>query len=77
MNASKPGTTIKKLYYGAKLMPQLALKEKLKYGCYATKLRGSGNYASICDGGMISPMYANDYSETGKCNFYILEEKNS
>ena len=56
-------------------MPQLALKEKLKYGCYATKLRGSGNYASICDGGMISPMYANDYSETGKCNFYILEEK--
>ena len=75
MKASKAGTPMKKLYNGAKLMPHLTLKEKLKYGCYAAKLRGQGNYASICDVGLILPMYANDFSKTGKCNFYILEEK--
>ena len=74
MRISKAGTPMKKLYNGAKLMPHLSPTERFKYGCYAAKLRGRGNYASICDLGSILPMYAKDYSETGKCNFYILEE---
>ena len=56
-------------------MPYLTPQDRSIYGCYAAKLRGRGNYASICDIGLILPMYANDFSETGKCNFYILEEK--
>ena len=64
-----------KLYNGATLMPHLTPEEQFKYGCYAAKLRGSGNFASICDVGLIMPMYAKDFSESGKCNFYLLEEK--
>ena len=75
MKASKAGTPMKKLFNGAKLMPHLTPREQFKFGCYAAKLRGRGNYASICSTGSILPMYAQDYSETGKCNFYILEEK--
>ena len=75
MKTSQTGTTMKKLYNGATLMPSLTPQEQFTYGCYASKLRGSGNFASICDVGLILPMYAKDFRETGKCNFYILEEK--
>ena len=75
MKTSQTGTTMKKLYNGATLMPSLTPKEQYTYGCYASKLRGSGNLASICDVGLILAMYAKDFSETGKCNFYLLEEK--
>ena len=74
MKSSNASTPMKKLYDGAKLMPHLTPTEQFKYGCYAAKLKGNGNYASICDIGLILPMYAKDYSATGKCNFYILEE---
>ena len=41
------------------------------FGCYAAKLRGKG---SVCGLNLIWHMIANDFSVTGKCNFYVVEE---
>ena len=74
MKTSKTGTIMKKLYNGATPMPLLTPEERGQYGCYAAKLKGSGKFGSICGAGIME-MYARDFSETGKCNFYLLEEK--
>ena len=41
------------------------------FGCYAAKLKGKG---SVCGLNLIWHMIANDFSVTGKCNFYVVEE---
>ena len=71
------GTILKELYNRASLMPPLGPEELLKYGCYAAKLKDEGHFkmGSISDIGRILPMYNKDFTETGKCNFYLLEEK--
>ena len=75
MKTSQTGTIMNKLYNEATLVPHLTPEEQIKYGCYAAKLKGSGKFGSICDVGGILHMYARDFSETGKCSFYLLEEK--
>lgn len=75
MKTSPIGSVMNKLYNGATLMPQLTFEEKIKYGSYAKKLKESGKFGSIENIGWISQMYAKDFGETGKCNYYIMEEK--
>ena len=71
---TESGTVMNKLYNGGTLMPSLNTPEKIKFGCYSAKLKGSGKFASICHRPEILYMYSNDFNENGKCNYYLLEE---
>ena len=74
MKTSQPGTMMNQLYNGATLVPRLSFEEKSRYFCYAGKERESGKIGSVCEVGEILPMFAKDFSKTGKCNFYLMEE---
>ena len=77
MQTAKSGTMMSLLYKQAEIVPSLSTREKTAYGCYsyAAKLRGNGRVGSFCYLNYIWSMIARDYSATGKCNFYIIEER--
>ena len=67
---------MKNLYNGASLVSRLNSEEYVKYGCPVAKLKdeGKSHTGSICDARQILHMFHKDFSESGKCNFYLLEE---
>lgn len=77
MRTSKEGTTMKLLHEKAGTPPMLNLKEKAGYGCYSykAKMTGQEQVASFCSLNYVWPMIAHDFSMTGKCNFYLMDEK--
>ena len=44
-------------------------------GCYTTKTKESGKFASICDIVSISDLMSMDFSHSAKCNYYLTEDK--
>ena len=75
LSSSRPGSVLKRLYEGATVMPRLSIGDKMVNGCFTTKIRQAGNSASICSKGNILALMMNDYSTSGKCNYYITEER--
>ena len=75
MRTASPGTTMNLLHKQAELVTPLTPSEIATHGCYAAKLRGKGRFGSFCEVMGIWPMFANDFSTTGKCNFYLVEER--
>ena len=67
MRRSESGSVKNLLYQQAMIMP-----DNGKHGCASAEIRDS---ASICRGNTIRQMIAEDFSSTGKCNFYIVQEK--
>ena len=74
MRTAASGSLMNLLYERAVIMPRLNSKERAKYGCYAAKMMGNGRVGSIC-GHLVLSLMAKDFSTTGKCNFYIIEER--
>ena len=74
-STAEPGTVMKKLSDRATFMPPLTPLERMTYGCYSSKLMHGTRFASLCDTGSLVNMIAQDFSETGKCNFYLLKDK--
>ena len=70
------------LFETSKLMPSSVSfynSEFLK-GChpskaYKAKMTGQEQVASFCSLNYVWPMIAHDFSMTGKCNFYLMDEK--
>ena len=75
VKTTESGTIMNKLYNGATLMPLLNNPDRGKFGCYSAKLKGSGNFASVCSLIDIMFMYYNDLNVNGKCSYYLFEEK--
>ena len=75
MQMAPAGTTMNLLRERAELVPLLTWKESSMYGCYAAKLKGKGTFGSFCELYLIQDMISKDYSSTGKCNFYLVEER--
>ena len=75
MHAAAPGSVMNLLYKRATFVPKLNKTERMKYGCHAAKMMGNGRVGSICGGRKISMMIAKDFRTTGKCNFYIIEDR--
>ena len=75
MQTALPGSTMSLLHKQAGLVPHFNRREIAKYGCPTSELRGKGRFASFCDVHRIWPMIARDFSATGKCNFYMIEER--
>ena len=75
MRTALSGSTMSLLHKQAVLVPHLTRREINKYGCPTAKLRGKGRFASFCQWSVIWLMMAKDFSATGKCNFYLIEER--
>ena len=75
MQTASPGTTMKLLHQRAVMVPHLTPEEAFKFGCYAAKLKGKGRFGSFCDLNVIWHMLAKDFSTTGRCNFYLIEDR--
>ena len=75
MSTAAPGSVMNLLYKRATFVPKLNKTERIKYGCHAAKMMGNGRVGSICGGRKMLQMIANDFSTTGKCNFYIIEDR--
>ena len=67
MRAAQSGSVKNLLHQQAMIMPDDGMN-----GCESAEIRDS---ASICRGNTIRQMIAEDFSSTGKCNFYIVREK--
>ena len=67
MRGSESGSVKNLLYQQAMIMPNNGIN-----GCESAEIRDS---ASICRGNALRQMIAEDFSSTGKCNFYIVQEK--
>ena len=67
MRASQSDSVKNLLHQQAMIMPDNGMN-----GCESAEIRDS---ASICRGNAIQQMIAEDFSSTGKCNFYIVQEK--
>ena len=69
------GSLLKQLHDGAIIMPQRTSLEKRLYGCFTTEIKQKGVYSAVCSSGDVNGLMFNDYSKTGKCNYYVLEDK--
>ena len=68
-STAEAGSTLKKLYERATIVPLLSAMERMKYGCYMKP-----NVASLCALGDILTSMSYDFTLNGNCNYYLLEE---
>ena len=76
LSTAPSGTLINSLYKRTTVVPQLSESENLcRCGCYALHppLREKG-IGAICTNTEIMQTIAVDFGETGKCNFYLIED---
>ena len=69
------GTVVNKLYERSTRMPPLTPQERVTYGCYVAKLRDRGRFGSFCETARLWTLISDDFSKSGKCNFYPINEK--
>ena len=74
---ASPGSLWKLLHNQAELVPQLNFSDQFMYGCYSysAKMRENRRVGSFCYNNRMHQMISQDFTATGKCNFYLLEEK--
>ena len=72
MSTAASDTMINQLYKRATILPK---SNTLLSGCNHTKITQCGNSAFILDSGAIMRLTSADFSATGKCNFYLIEER--
>ena len=61
------GSVKKRIFEDAKIIPPLTR------GCLVSKLEK--HFGSVCSRGEIIALTSRDYSATGKCNYYLLEDR--
>lgn len=71
-NGKPPGTTLKMLIENALL---LSKDDKWADSCYTSKAKEAGNIAAICDVTSAKFVVSSDYSKSGKCNYYLTDDK--
>ena len=73
---AKRGSKFKKIYENAKVISPLLPSERKKYGCFSEEIMNqSGLFASICGMENFLTLISNDYSKTGKCNYYLTQDR--
>ena len=70
MKMSKNGSALKRLHDGGIIIPPNAA-----WDCFPLEIYQDGTFGSICNMGSIQMLMNNDYSSTGKCNYYTIEDK--
>ena len=75
MSTAESDTITNLLYKSATIVPKPPPTERLFSGCNIFKFRDCNNFVTILDNSKIMRLSAAVFSETGKCNFYVLEER--
>ena len=70
MKMSKNGSALKRLYERG-----INLPENAAYDCFTSEIYQDGMFGSICNYGSIKKLMNDDYISTGRCNYYIIEDK--
>ena len=45
-----------------------------QFGCFSTTAKEAGTSAAICDVYSVMAFVSEDFSESGKCNYYLAED---
>ena len=73
LRSSEDGSVLRKLYERGTVMND---KQLGGYGkCFPKEFIDGGMFGSLCSIGSILVLMKNDYSKTGKCNYYTTEDK--
>ena len=70
MSTSAPGSLMKRLFERATIIPR-----DWAQPCYTSETKQKGEYGSFCQRGNIMTLIAEDFSKTGKCNYYRIEDR--
>ena len=71
MSAAPPGSLTNKIYERS---TRMSLKVSSS-GCYSAELEEDGSYGAICSIDDFRTLTAKDFSRTGKCNYYVVEQR--
>ena len=69
------GSVFKELNDHSTIMNVMSTEEHMKYGCFTKDLYQRGDIGVICPEAGFYVLISNDYGKTGRCNYYMLEEK--
>ena len=69
LKTSESGSVLRRLYDDGTI-----INDKL-YDCFPSETYREGMGGSICDIASIDLLMINDYSKTGKCNYFTIEDK--
>ena len=75
LKSSPSGSLLKQLYDGATFMSRRTTQEMMLNGCYSNEIKQKGEHGAVCFSSDISVLMLNDYSKTGRCNYYVIEDK--
>ena len=70
LQTSENGSALKRLYERGINLPANAA-----YDCFTSEIYQDGMFGSICNYGSIKKLMNDDYRSTGRCNYYIIEDK--
>ena len=73
MSAAPPGSLTKKLYERSTKMSLMDSAGATV--CYSDELKEDGTHGAICSLEDFKTLTANDFNITGKCNYYVVEQK--
>ena len=73
--SAETGSAMRRYFEKATIMPQMSHQERIKYGCYTNKIgKDKKIFGSLCHMDDIYTLLSQDYSNTGKCNFYLIKD---
>ena len=73
LESTSPGSTMRKLFDQAEPRTD-STSGHSDDPCYTLEQRGARNWASICDINDIDKLKSRDFGETGKCNYYTIDD---
>lgn len=70
-----PGSVLRRLNDHARIMNVMSTEDHMMYGCFTKDFYQRGDIGVICLEGGFYALVSNDFSNTGRCNYYMLEDK--
>ena len=74
LKASPNGSNMRQLFNQAEMFQPEGTNDEWYSPCYTHEQRDAGSYASICFEKGIMDLKSQDFSDTGKCNYYTIDE---
>ena len=71
MSQVATGSVMKRMFERGTTMPSIVGSSEL---CYTTEVKKDGTFAAVCHLPSVKALISKDFSNTGKCNYYIVEE---
>ena len=70
-----PGSVLRRVNDRATIMGVMSTEDHMMYGCFTKDLYQRGDIGVICLEGGFYALVSNDFSKTGRCKYYMLEDR--